>query len=501
MHSLLEILLVVVYFVPAAMLLLFALNLYFMLCMFMRRRHRARREVEAIGKEFAARFSEADLPSVVTQIPLYNEYNVAERAIRAAVAMTYPAGRHTVQVLDDSTDETRRLVDQVVAELRAEGHAVEVVRRRERVGFKAGALDFGMRQTEAEFFAILDADFVAPKDFLMRTMPVMLVRPSVGIVQARWGHLNDTHSLVTKAQGVGIDGHFTVEQPARAWNNLFMNFNGTAGLWRREAIDAAGGWEHDTLTEDMDLSYRSQLAGWRPFFMADLVVPAELPDNINAFKSQQFRWAKGSIQTAIKLLPRVFRSRVSLLAKAQAFFHMTHYMIHPIMLWLALMALPLLVLTDFTYSRPMFFGLFFLFVVSTLAPTVLYATSQCYLYESGWRRLKLLPFLTSLGIGIAISNTRAVLEACLRRESPFVRTPKRGEQGQVAYTVRMPYLAIFELMLGAYCFYSLGYYLHTQRFVMGPFLLLYACGFTIVGVLSLLHNAAQVRWLRARAHA
>jgi cellulose synthase/poly-beta-1,6-N-acetylglucosamine synthase-like glycosyltransferase len=474
--------------------MVFGLNLYFMLFLFLRRRKTALAEAARLHAGYQANFREKDLPRVVTQIPLYNEYNVAARAMRAAAAMTYPRGRHTVQVLDDSSDDTCALVDAVAADLRAEGHDIQVVRRADRDGYKAGALAHGMDLTDAEYFAIFDADFVPPPDFLVRTVAVMLQKPGVGIVQARWGHLNSEHSLVTRAQGVGIDGHFTIEQTARSWNDLFMNFNGTAGLWRRQAIEEAGGWEHDTLTEDMDLSYRSQLKGWDPFFIPDLVVPAEIPEDINAFKSQQFRWAKGSIQTAIKLLPAVFRSKVPLVAKLQSFFHMTHYAIHPLMLWLAIMALPVLVLTDFSYSRVTFLALLSLFVMSTFAPTTLYIISQCCLYRQGWRRIKLLPMLTALGIGIAISNTRAVFEAVVGCQSPFIRTPKRGDNVKKAYAVRMPRVAILELAAGLYCFCSLGVYIYAQKYIVGPFLLLYACGFTLVGVLSVTHNLMERRW-------
>ena len=494
-------LLLTVYIAPACVLMLFALNLYAMLFFFLRRKRQARHDTDNLLQRFRDRFADADLPHIVTQIPLYNEYNVAERVMRAAARMSYPAGRHTIQVLDDSTDGTCELVDRVADDLRASGTDVQVVRRPSREGFKAGALEYGLNRTTAEYFAIFDADFVPPEDFLRRTIAVMLLKSNVGIVQARWGHLNRGRSLVTRAQGVGIDGHFAVEQTARAWNNFFMNFNGTAGLWRRQAIVDAGGWEHDTLTEDMDLSYRSQLAGWQPYFLLDLVVPAEIPEDINAFKSQQFRWAKGSIQTAIKLLPRVFRSKLPLVMKVQAFFHMTHYIIHPIMLWLAIMALPLLLLTTVSISGAVFAVIFALFILSTLAPTFLYAVSQCCLYKRGWKRLALLPFLTSLGVGIAISNTRAVAEAIGGHESPFIRTPKRGDSEQKVYSVRMPFLMMLELFVGAYCFASLGYYLNAERYFIGPFLLLYAVGFTAVGVLSLIHHVGQFRWARATRNA
>ncbi len=496
MYSTFQTLQLVAYFVPAGILTIFALNLYFTLWLFLRRRRRAGDEATALMEEFRRRFTPDDLPRVVTQIPLFNEYNVAERVLRAAVAMEYPAGRHTVQVLDDSTDETAALVDRVAADLRAEGHDLQVLRRAKREGFKAGALQHGMENTDAEFFAVFDADFVPTRDFLIRTMAVMMVRPDVGIVQGRWGHLNVDDSFVTRAQGIGIDAHFAIEQPARAWNQLFMNFNGTAGLWRRKAIEDAGGWEHDTLTEDMDLSYRAQLAGWAPFFILDLVVPAELPDNINAFKAQQFRWAKGSTQTAIKLLPRVFRSNCSLISKIEAVFHMTHYVIHPLMIWVAFLALPVLRLPARGHSTLVLVTLTLSLVLTTFAPFALYIISQCLLYKGGWRRLRFLPFLTSIGIGIAISNTRAVIEAIMGIKSGFVRTPKKGDRESRVYAVRASYGPLLELLVGAYCFVTFAYLFDAHKYPVMPFIFLYAWGFTTVGLLSIVHFLHESRLAR-----
>lgn len=498
MHGVLETVLLIAYLVPAGILLLFGLNLYYTLFIFIRRYRTSRRQEADIAAEFSQKYTAADLPRVVTQIPLYNEFNVAERAMRATAAMDYPKDRHTIQVLDDSTDDTRALVNRVAEELQAQGHDVRVLHRPTRLGFKAGALQYGMEQApDVQFFAIFDADFVPPKDFLMRTVPVMLVRPSAGLVQARWGHLNAADSFVTWAQSIGIDGHFAIEQPARAWNRLFMNFNGTAGLWRRQAIEEAGGWEHDTLTEDMDISYRAQLAGWKPFFLFDLVVPAELPDNINAFKAQQFRWAKGSTQTAIKLLPRVYRSNATWLAKIQATFHMTHYVIHPLMVSVAFLALPVLKFTSLRSSTTVFAALFAVLLLATVAPIATYIVSQIVLYENAWKRLRFLPFLSSLGIGIAISNSRAVLEALFGIKSAFIRTPKKGQQTTKRYSVKLSYEAIVEILVGVYCFATFFVFLAAHKYFVVPFFFLYAWGFTGVGLLSMLHFLQQNRWIRS----
>ena len=494
MNDFFQNLLMTAYFGPALILMCFGLNLYFILFLYLRSRKTASQKTKELMHTFEENKHEYSLPHVVTQIPLFNEYNVAERIIKAAVLMDYPPEKHTVQILDDSTDNTTLLVDRICEELSNAGPQIEVIRRTDRVGYKAGALQNGMEKSNASVFAIFDADFIPPKDFLTRTVPVLLIREEVGFVQARWGHTNAGTSLITRAQGVGIDGHFTVEQSGRAWNHLFMNFNGTAGLWRRKAIEDAGGWEHDTLTEDMDLSYRAQLEGWKPFFLQNVVVPAEIPENINAFKSQQFRWAKGSIQTALKLLPRIYRSPFPLVAKIQATFHMSHYMIHPIMVWLALLALPVLYFCQFSLPSIAFVTLFLFFLFSTFAPSTLYAISQCSLYPKGWRRLRYLPFLTFLGIGIAVSNSKAVLEALAKKPSGFVRTPKKGDLARKTYSIRMPSLALLELTLGAYSLASLMVYLAAHRFLIGPFLLLFTIGFLSVGLTSIYQTYQDSGW-------
>ena len=481
--------LLTLYILAAAGLMTFGLHIYAMLALYLRRRDDAQVETDRVDQIFREQFTVDDLPPVVTQLPIYNEYNVAERVIRAVAEMEYPEGRHTIQVLDDSNDDTRAVIDRVAAELRQAGHDVQVIRRAERIGFKAGALEFGMQQSDAGFFAIFDADFIPPCHFLLETMKVLLVRQDVGFVQGRWGHCNDTKSLLTRAQAIGIDGHFGIEQPARAWNGLFMNFNGTAGLWRRQCIEEAGGWEHDTLTEDMDLSYRAQLAGWQPYFVRTLVVPAELPDDINAFKSQQFRWAKGSVQTAIKLLPRVLRSDFPLSAKVGAVLHMGHYFNNVFLVVLSLLTLPVLLLIDASMLWQVYTGIILLAFTAMVAPSVMYAVSQYSIYEKPWRRLRVLPYLTLLGMGLGVSNSRAVWQAVSGKQSPFVRTPKSGDTALKDYKIRMPFVPIAELLLGIYCFGTLFYYIQSGRLLISPFICLYAAGFTAVGLLSLAHQA------------
>ncbi len=487
MADLFTFMLIALYFFTAGCLMLYGLNCYVMVFLFKRGRTSAqeyRRKVRSgSGKEIDHRV----LPFVTTQIPIYNEFNVSERVLRAVCRIKYPAGKHEIQVLDDSTDETAQLIDEVVSELQKAGHHIYTIRRKNRVGFKAGALAGGLEQAIGELVAVFDADFVPPENFLMDTAPFFMADKHLGLAQARWGHLNRKRSLLTRAQSMGIDGHFMVEQSARNWSNLFMNFNGTAGIWRKEAIMDGGGWQWDTLTEDMDLSYRVQFAGWDTIYLPDLVVPAEIPEDVRAFKNQQFRWAKGSIQTAKKLLPGLLRSSVPLFKKIEAVFHLTHYFVHPMMTLLALLALPVLFLFQANPGYFVFTVLAIILGISMAAPSMLYIVSQRAAYRNWLSRIIYLPFLVVIGVGIAISNSRAVFEAIAGYESEFVRTPKKGDREMKSYRVRLPWSAVFEILTGVYCAWSLGYYFAAGKYFIGPFLAAYSAGFLFIGLLSLVH--------------
>ncbi len=463
----------------------YGVNCYFMVWRFWKTYRKASGELRRRINDAQSIFADARvLPHVTTQIPLYNEANVAERVIRAVAAIDYPAVKHEIQILDDSTDETRQIVDQVAASLRQEGKDISVFRREKRQGYKAGALAEGMKVCKGEFIAIFDSDFVPNADYLRQMMPPLLADEKLAFVQARWGHLNTKHSILTQAQSIGIDGHFMIEQSTRAFNGFFMNFNGTAGVWRKHAIEDAGGWQADTLTEDMDLSYRCQLIGWRASFLVDVVVPAELPETYTAFKSQQFRWAKGSIQTAMKLYPRVLRSKASVMAKIQAFLHLTHYCIHPIMALLSILTLPVLLTLDVNVPWQVMVFCMFCILIAICGPSTLYLTSQV-VTKAGFKRLLFFPVLMCVGVGIALSNTRAVFEAVTKVKSGFVRTPKRGDHEKTRYRVNAPVLPIFEILLGLYCMVSLFYYIEAKQYMVGPFLLIYACGFLLIGIRSL----------------
>ena len=476
------------YLAASAGLLLYGLNCYVLLSLFSRKEKETRRR-QLLAEETwhkAHPPSETDkLPKVTTQLPIYNELNVAERAIRAIAAFDYPPQLHQIQVLDDSTDETCELIERVAAELREKGIWIDVVRREIRTGYKAGALADAMPAAHGEFIAIFDADFVPATDFLQSLLPHFSTE-KIGLVQARWSHLNREESFLTRAQSLGIDGHFAIEQTARSANHLFLNFNGTAGIWRRSAIEDAGGWTADTLTEDLDLSYRAQLKGWHLEYVPHVVVPAEIPGTYSAFKSQQFRWAKGSIQTAIKLLPKIFASDLSPFAKLQTIFHLCNYVAHPLMLAAALLALP--ALKYLGGELPDIWVLVFAAPLSaaTLGPTVLYTCSQRYLYPLTWKsRVFLLPALVLVGFGICISNTRAVLEAILGIKSGFIRTPKRGSKLSKTYKTSVSLIPILEISAAAYCVATLLIYGRNGEFGIFPFLILYVLGFSLVGLSSL----------------
>lgn len=489
------ILIITIYILAAACLFIYGTNCYVMIGLFLWRQKSERARAKALFESGETLFKTPKaLPHVTTQIPLYNETNVVERVIRAVAAMDYPAARHEIQILDDSNDETSAIVDAIAKELKTAGHDISIIRRKDRTGFKAGALRYGMERCKGDYIAIFDADFVPPTDFLRKLVPALKNSDQTSFVQARWGHLNPERSLLTRAQRIGIDGHFMVEQCARSYNNLFLNFNGTAGLWRKQAIIDGGNWQEDTLTEDMDLSYRCQLAGWKAAYYPDVIVPAELPESYTAFKSQQFRWAKGSIQTALKIMPRVMRSDASLFAKIQAFLHMTHYCIHPLMTIMALFALPILLKTEITLSIWQIIPFLFAILISLTGPSALYFVSQFSQGRAmGWNLLHL-PGLVCIGVGIALSNTRAVLEAITGVTSPFVRTPKSGNNKK-KYSFKANWFPTVEILMGIYCAFSFAYYLQAEKYIIGQFLLIYTLGFLTVGLRSLLEQFSFKEWL------
>lgn len=487
----------VVYFFCALLLTVYGVNAHILTQLF---KHRyggvvagQRRFLEDFyGSNPKARAGSAkfdQLPTVTTQLPVYNEINVVERLIDAVVAFEYPSEKHEIQILDDSTDESHLIISKKVEELRKKGVNIHHITREDRSGFKAGALRHGLAQATGEFLAIFDADFLPPPDFLLRSVPYFHNRPKLALVQARWGHINEKESWITRLQAIGIDGHFMVEQAARSTSGLFMNFNGTAGVIRKQAIVDSGNWHADTLTEDMDLSYRMQLAGWQCQFLADLVAPAEIPSNLNDFKSQQFRWAKGSTQTALKLLPQLLRSPASFFMKFQAVMHMTHYCIHPLMLILAVLAPLMLLQKSPLLSGTVFLVFGLLLLVSCTGPSRLYLVAEKMRGRTYIQTLCYLPFMVCFGCGLAINNSKAVAEAIMGKTSEFVRTPKRGGSIRKNYFVQKSPTHFFEILLGGWCVYGVFQYFSSNHYLVGHFMLLYALGFFTIGLGSWWHGS------------
>ncbi|MFB6352237.1 MAG: glycosyltransferase [Bradymonadaceae bacterium] len=451
-----------------------------------------------------ARFDEDQLPQVTVQLPLYNERYVVERLIEAVCDLDYPREKLQIQVLDDSTDDTTRIARELVDEKRQQGIDIEVIHRENRTGYKAGALQEGLQSATGDFVAVFDADFVPQPDFLRETIH-HFTDPGLGMVQARWQFFNREYSLLTRAQAILLDGHFVLEHTARNRSGRFFNFNGTAGIWRRTAIEEAGGWEHDTLTEDLDLSYRAQLDGWNFRFLRDLAAPSELPVEMNAFKSQQHRWAKGSIQTAIKLLPRIFRSDLAFHRKLEAFYHLTANVAYPLMVVLAVL-MPLATLlrvhagwyAALLVDLPIFMG-------ATFSICYFYWVSQREIGKDPFETIKMIPAVLGLGIGVSVNNTKAVLEAFAGLESPFVRTPKYairqvGESWtSKLYIRKSTVMTAVELCLGLWFTGAIviivGFSPHGLASL--PFLALFQFGFLYVATLSILHSfqrrTAEVR--------
>ena len=488
----------VIYLFALVSLFTYGMNCYLLMIFYRLRRPQALRRYAEIKKRFYRKYSIKNWPRVTIQLPIYNERYVVERLIKSVCRFDYPKDLLEIQILDDSTDDTIDIAKAMAGQMKDRGFNIQYIHREHRTGFKAGALREGLKTAKGELVGIFDADFIPKPDFLKETIPYF-VDPAIGMLQTRWGHINSDYSLLTRAQSMGIDGHFGVEQAARAWSGFFMNFNGTAGIWRKKTIEDAGGWQADTLTEDLDLSYRAQLKGWKLKFVTNVVCPAEVPVTINAFKSQQHRWAKGSIQTAKKNLGNLFKSDVSLLVKIQAFLHLTHYMVHPMMLLVVLTSIPMLYSQWFFDSLSFPIMIFTLLCLATFGPSSMYLFSQKILYRDWKTRIKFLPFLMCLGTGIAVNNTKAVLEALLNIKSGFIRTPKYGikKQGDSwkgkHYAIPLNAISILEFFLGIYSLTGLLMFLFFSKYFVSPFLLIYTSGFFFVFFLSVKHGYGKTQ--------
>jgi cellulose synthase/poly-beta-1,6-N-acetylglucosamine synthase-like glycosyltransferase len=480
-----------VYFAILAILCTYGLHRYLMVYLYYRHARRAPR----IEKTFE------NLPPVTVQLPIYNEMYVAERLIDASCGIDYPREKLQIQVLDDSTDETQQVARKKVDEWRARGIDIEYVHRADRTGYKAGALDHGLRTAKGEFVALFDADFVPNADFLQKTIHYF-TEEKVGCIQARWGHINKEYSNLTRLQSIFLDGHMMMEHAARNRSGRFFNFSGTAGMWRKTTITDAGGWQHDTLTEDLDLSFRAQLKGWRFVFLPDVVTPAELPVEMNGFKSQQHRWVKGSMQTSKKLLRDVVTAKIPLHVKTEGIVHLTGNTAYILTLLLTLIMFPV------TYFRPkldmktsVVLDLA-VFAMATFSVCLFYLASQRELY--GWRGMVrtffYAPMLLSMGIGMCLSNTKAVIEGLLTKGGEFVRTPKYaihqngdtfvGKKYKVSFKKILPFI---ELLIGLGFGWVIYYSFRNQMYGALPFQMLFFIGFTYVAFLSLFQGKLTAR--------
>ncbi len=447
------------------------------------------------------RYEEDELPPVTVQLAVFNEMYVVERLLDAVAALDYPREKLQIQVLDDSTDETVGICRARVDHWAAQGLNIQHIHRTHRKGFKAGALAEGLETATGDFIVMFDADFVPPTDFIRRQIH-HFSDPKVGFVQARWGHLNQSHSTLTELQALFLNGHFVLEHTGRQRSGRFFSFSGTAGTWRKACIADAGGWQHDTLVEDLDLSYRAQLKGWRGVYLVDQEVPAELPVDMAGFKSQQHRWAKGFIQAMKKLWGKVWASDLPLKVKLECSVHLTNNMSYLFMVALAVLMFPALV-----YRVRLLDGIWAIlfdisiFLGATCSVLSFYAYAQRQIDGKWWKKIHYLPLLMGIAMGIALNQARAVIEALLGHESPFVRTPKYHVDGarkrddswrKKKYATAKNTLPYVELAFGLYFLAATIYSLVQGLWMAAPFMALFCWGFVYVGWLSLPRRRATM---------
>lgn len=493
-----QIILLVVYFVLILVLGFYSIHAYLMLYYYIKdkRKHKTRRARAPRLKKF---------PIVTVQLPFYNEKYVAERIIKSVCAIDYPKDKLEIQILDDSTDETTFIINRLIDKYQDQGFDIKMLRRNNRKGYKAGALQDALRFAKGDFIAIFDADFIAPRRFLKVTVPHFYRKDrKVGAVQTRWGHLNKEYSFLTQGQAVALDGHFYIEQKLRADNDLFINFNGTCGIWRKEAIIDAGGWESDTLTEDLDLSYRAQLKDWKIIFVRDMVVPGEVPVDFNGFRAQQYRWTKGAFETAQKLLKLVMKSKLSVLVKYEAFVHLTNSIVFPLMLILTILSLPILVIK---IQNPQTLHWYFLilaaFTISVFPYPIIYALAQ----KEIRRRKKKEPFIQRVSraitpvfliggfMSLSLSNTWGIIKGIRKKKTEFTRTPKfniKSKKDRIQtkkYVEKVSPMSFIELGLTLYLLATTTFALLQSQFTLLPFLLMYTIGFGYLSIASIYQTA------------
>jgi len=479
-----------IYAVAMAILVLYGVNLLFLSLVFVRY-DKMRRRKTVLPRNGTS------CPVVTVQVPLYNEALVAGRIIDAVAHLDYPRKCLEIQILDDSTDDSSAIIAQRVHHWQKRGVDIAHIRRAKRKGYKAGALAHGLKRSRGTFVAMFDADFVPQPDFLHRMLPAF-DRPDIGMVQARWGHLNAKTSWLTRLQAFALDGHFALEQAARHAGGYFMSFNGTAGIWRRACIEDAGGWQSSTLTEDLDLSYRAQLRGWRFRFMSDIETCAELPQDINAWRAQQFRWTKGTAETAILLLRRLWRSRQPLPIKIQGTLHLTAHSVFPFLVVVTLLHAPLLIMEGAGYGPgSWYFAIMGLSLTGLMGFFLAQMLAQRALYPDWGRRILFFPMVMAGTMGMAVSNTRAIWQALRQHRTPFERTPKHTDKPwwQSRYAQRTINPATFgEALLALYSIVGLGALVWIGAWAALPFQTVFALAFTFVSCWNIL----QIRRTRTQ---
>lgn len=494
MSDLIFVPLIVVYVAILALMLMYGLNFIYLTIASLR-----------IGKRRPDSTTPEVWPAVTVQLPLYNEMYVASRLIDQVARIDYPRDRLEIQVLDDSTDETRFIVEERVAHWQHAGLTIVHVRRPNRVGYKAGALRHGAELSSGEFLAIFDADFLPQPDFLHKALPVLLADPGLAFVQTRWGHVNRGYSLLTRLQALAIDGHFGIEQSGRWATGNWFNFNGTAGVWRRTALDAAGGWHDDTLTEDLDLSYRAFLAGWRAGYLNDVESPAELPVSFAAFRRQQHRWARGSLECAAKHIPTIWRSHAPLKRKVSATLHLTGYAIHLLLLMLSVLY-PLLVIVSTSHPHLFsVFGFLGIFNLMALAPILLLTMGQRQVGRSWFRQFPTVVLMTIFGSGLMVNTGRAAWQALRHQPAAFERTPKFGVReknenwSHLRYQLAMDRIVFVELGLAVMNIGSCVVAIHRHFWAIALYAAIFAAGLGGVATASI-HQRRRAQAAR-RGHA
>ncbi len=478
--------LLIIYLLLLSLISLYAINSFFLLIQYRKKRNVPLPQSETLKLKY-----------VTVQLPIYNELYVVERLINAVCSLDYPRDYLEIQVLDDSDDETRERIDKIVKEKRQKGYDIKTIRRKERRGYKAGALKYGLNFAKGDFIAIFDADFVPSPDFLKRTLPYF-VSPKIGMVQTRWGHLNENYSLLTQLQALALNNHFVIEQTVRNRKGLFINFNGTGGIWRKECILDAGNWHDDTIAEDVDLSYRAQLRGWKFVYLNNYETKAELPAEINALKSQQYRWTKGTVQAAKKLLPVIWKENLPFVVKLQATFHLTAHVVFPLILALTVAALPVLLLkTENVYQ--MYFNVASLFLISLFFSFMFFLYAQKELYAEWKKKVLLFPLFLSGSMGLALNNTKAFLEGLFYDDNVFVRTPKFGisDKGEdysnkkYVTKAKLNFVTLSELFLSLYSLVSVILAIYFGEYSAVTFGLIYLFGFGSIFYLSVKTNFLQ----------